>query len=78
MNNQKYTHKITCVYCLDTIFVHQNGVYNNLSIRGWRVGNSKTEWWGSAVCPKCVKTLKEREKALDELTKQAQELDMGY
>lgn len=26
----------------------------------------------------CDKTLKEREKALDELTKQAQDLDMGY
>jgi hypothetical protein len=75
MSNQRFTHQITCIYCLDAIFIDQYNTYKLTD--GWRIGINKNAW-GKGVCPKCDKTLKEREKALDELTKQAQDLDMGY
>lgn len=75
MNNQKYTHQITCVYCSDTIFIGQCDTYKLAD--GWKLGVNNR--WGDGICPECDKILKERrEKALDELTKQAQDLDMGY
>jgi len=50
------THQITCIYCHDTIFVNQDRVRNNLSLNLWKFVD-----WGSGVCPKCSKTLKEQE-----------------
>jgi hypothetical protein len=59
MSNQKFTHQITCVYCLDVVFVDP---FNTCKLAdGWGIGVNNR--WGDGICPRCVKILKEREKA---------------
>ena len=64
MSKQKYTHQITCVSCLDTIFIGQYDTYRLAD--GWKLGVNNR--WGDGICPKCDKILKnERERHLTNL-----------
>jgi len=54
MSKQKYTHQITCVSCLDTIFIGQYDTYRLAD--GWKLGVNNR--WGDGICPKCDKILK--------------------